>query len=75
MRYEEFIKYVLNGHEFIGFVCSHELKILNVIDGCVTVIIDNEHNHYLYNDIEKVLIYNNKTLKELYNNIKLEEMF
>ena len=26
MRYEKFIEYVLNGHEFMGFVCSHELK-------------------------------------------------
>ena len=32
MRYEKFIEYVLNGHEFMGFVCSHELKILNVIE-------------------------------------------
>ena len=36
MSYEKFIEYVLNGHEFMGFVCSHELKILNVIEGYFT---------------------------------------
>ena len=49
--------------------------VLNVIDDCITVIIGNEHKHYSYNNIEKEIIYDNKTFKELYNNIKLEEMF
>lgn len=75
MRYEKFIEYVLNGHEFIGFVCSHKLKILNVIEGCVTVIIDNDHKHYLYTDIEEELVYDNKTFKELYDYIELVDMF
>lgn len=75
MRYEKFIEYVLNGHEFMGFVCSHELKILNVIEEYVTVIIDNDHKHYLYTDIEEALVYDNKTFKELYEHIELADMF
>lgn len=75
MRYEEFIKYILNGHEFIGQLLSNEFKVLNVIDDCITVIIGNEHKHYSYDNIEKEIIYDNKTFKELYNDIKLEEMF
>lgn len=75
MRYEEFIKYILNGHEFIGQILSNEFKVLNVIDDYITIIIGNEHKHYLYDNIEKEIIYDNKTFKELYNNIKLEEMF
>ena len=75
MRYDKFIEYVVNGHEFLGFVCSHELIILNVIEGCITVIIDNDHKHYLYTDIEEALVYDNKTFKELYEYIELVDMF
>ena len=58
MKYEEFIKYVLNGHEFEGFIYSHELKILNIDDDYITVIINKEVNKYLYDEIQNVKIFN-----------------
>ena len=75
MKYENFIEYILIGHEFIGFVCSEELKILNLDDDYITVIINNKRYDYPYDKIENVKIYNNKTFKEIYNEIKIEEIY
>ena len=75
MRYEEFINYVLKGHEFEGFICSYELKILNIDDDYITVIIDKEVNKYSYDEIQNVKIFNNKTFEEIYNDIELIDMY
>lgn len=77
MNYNEFIKYVEIGHEFIGSVDGKELKVLNIMDDKVTVIIDSKARHYVDTNIRYAKIYNKMTFKELFELelIKLIEMF
>lgn len=65
MEYNKFINYVEMGHEFIGIIDNKELKILNIMDDKVTVIIESKAKHYDYENIRYVKIYNKMTFKEL----------
>ena len=78
ITYEEFILNIICGHEFICEIENKIFKILNLYDDYYTIRLENiRYNISKNEDIEKCLIYNNMTLKELMDNnlIKILEMY
>lgn len=78
MTYDEFIMDVYCGHEFICEIDGIVFKILNLHEGYYTIRLgDKRYDVSEEEDIASCIIYNNMTLRELYNteDFKILELY